>query len=276
MAIEKYCLIGYPLGHSMSPWIHEKLFSLSGKQAEYTLNEFPPEQLEQHVPELEQLNGFNITIPYKTKIIPLLDGLDETAERYQSVNCVSGKIGYNTDCIGFLRSVPEISGKVLLIGGGGVGRMIATEVLRHHAELTISEPNAETALILENELKEKFPQEKFCFRSADSIPVQEEFHLLINACPVGMFPKVNACPVSDALIQQCDAVFDVIYNPTETLLLQKAKSFGKIAVGSAAMLVWQAVRAHEIWYHAEFSTEQIQKIIQDMQEEINRQFTGKQ
>lgn len=274
----KYTLIGYPLGHSMSPWIHERLFKLSGKSAEYTLTELPPEELESRIPELKSLNGFNITIPYKTDIIPYLDKLDESAELYQSVNCVftdeSGSYGYNTDCVGFTRSVPNLEGKVLLIGCGGVGRMMAIESVIRGAELTISEPNQERADALKAELLQKYPKAKIRFISADSL--DEEFDLIMNASPVGMFPKTDNCPVSDNLIQKCGAVFDVIYNPTETLLMKKARAFGKKAVGGAAMLIWQAVRAHEIWYHAEFNQEDIEKLIAEMEQEINRLFSQKE
>ena len=210
-----YTLIGCPLGHSMSPWIHARLFRLSGKTADYTLTEIPTPELAAKMPELRQMKGFNITIPHKVDIIPLLDALDETAERYQSVNCVrnaDGKaVGYNTDCTGFLRSVEgmQLGGKVLLIGSGGVGRMMATEAVLHGAELTIVEKDIPRAEALAQELT----------RLGGSVRVREQapeepFDLLMNASPVGMYPKTNACPVDEAVIRRSAAVFDVIYNPT--------------------------------------------------------------
>lgn len=278
MTGQNYTLIGYPLGHSMSPWIHERLFQLSGKQADYSLTEIPPEKLETKIPELKKLNGFNITIPYKTEIIPFLDKLDESAELYHSVNCVAvnsdGKaFGYNTDCAGFVRSVPSLGGKVLLIGCGGVGRMMAIEAVIRGAELTISEPNQEKAETLVQEIKTIRPEAQI--RLADASQLEESFDLIMNASPVGMFPKVNHCPVSDNLIQKCTAVFDVIYNPTETLFMKKAKAAGKITVGGAAMLVWQAVRAHEIWYYSKFQKEDIENLISEMEQEIDKLFPVK-
>ncbi|MBR7085703.1 MAG: shikimate dehydrogenase [Oscillospiraceae bacterium] len=271
---ENYTLIGYPLGHSMSPWIHERLFRLSGKEADYTLTEIPPETLEQHMTELKNLKGFNITIPYKTKIIPFLDKLDKSAELYHSVNCVANgtawSIGYNTDCEGFTRSVPSLNGKILLIGCGGVGRMMAIEAVIRGAELTISEPNQEKATALSEEIHALKPSAKI--RLADASQLEEAFDLIMNASPVGMFPNIQNCPVKDSLIQKCSPVFDVIYNPTETLLMKKARSFGKTAVGGSAMLVWQAVRAHEIWYNSRFQREDIENLISEMNQEINRLF----
>ena len=106
--MEQYTLIGHPLGHSMSPFIHERLFALAGREASYTLTDLAPEQLPAAADSLRQLQGFNITIPHKMAILPMLDALDESAARYQSVNCVAQKdgklIGYNTDCDGLYRS----------------------------------------------------------------------------------------------------------------------------------------------------------------------------
>ena len=99
---EKYVLIGHPLGHSMSPFIHEKLFEIAGRRAEYICMDIAPEELAGKSGDLKKLSGYNITIPHKTEIIQYLDELDETAERYNAVNCVYTKDGisrgYNTDC----------------------------------------------------------------------------------------------------------------------------------------------------------------------------------
>ncbi|HAJ98341.1 MAG TPA: shikimate dehydrogenase [Ruminococcus sp.] len=273
-----YKLIGYPLGHSMSPWIHEHLFAMSGHEGAYALLEIAPESLETAFSELQKLNGFNITIPHKVAIIPFLDELDETAERYHSVNCVvnqNGKsVGYNTDCVGFLRSVPQIKkhDNILLIGSGGVGRMMATEAYLRKANLTIVEKNIAVAEALKQELES--PYYENTIRVLDFAP-DEHFDLLMNASPVGMFPKIDNCPVSDEIIANCDKVFDVIYNPTETLLVKKAKAMGKTAVGGSSMLVWQAVNAHEIWYGFNYDPNQIDELVREMEQEVNRLFVLK-
>lgn len=278
--MRNFTLIGYPLGHSMSPWIHERLFRMAEREGDYTLTELAPEQLADTMPELRKLVGFNITIPYKTDIIPYLDELDETAARYQSVNTVQNRadgkaIGYNTDCTGFLRSVEHfaLGGKVLLIGCGGVGRMMAMEAVLKGADLTLVEKDLPKAEALAEELRAAVPEAKL--RVLENAP-EEHFDLLMNASPVGMYPKSDRCPVSDELIMQCDAVFDVIYNPTETLLVQKAKAAGKPALGGAAMLVWQAVRAHEIWDGDSYDPADIAALIADMEAEVNRSFPAKE
>ena len=273
--MEQYTLIGHPLGHSMSPFIHERLFAMAGKEASYTLTDIAPEHLEGKEPFLRGLRGFNITIPHKMAVIPMVDELDESAKRYESVNCVANKngklIGYNTDC--FTMSVRDypMDGKVLLIGCGGVGRMIATEALRHGADLTIG------IIPQDQELVEAFIQEAKAampdavVRYAITAEIHEKFDVIINASPVGMYPKTDACPVPDELIDQADYFFDVIYNPTKTLFLRKALAQGKTARGGAAMLVLQAVRAHEIWDGDTYTQEQIDSIIAEMEQTIDAQ-----
>ena len=98
--------------------------------------------------------------------------------------------------------------------------------------------------------------------------IQGKYDLLINATPVGMFPNVNDCPVSDSVIENCATFFDVIYNPTETMLLKKARAMNKAAVGGASMLVYQAVKAHEIWDGDFYTHEQIADIVAETEKAV--------
>ena len=273
----KYGLLGYPLGHTMSPPIHKRLFELDGKaDAEYEVCEFAPEILADKIEYLNSLGGYNITIPYKVEIIKYIDGLDESAKCYNSVNCVTVKdgkrIGFNTDCYGFLRSLEaggaKLDGKVLQIGCGGVGRMMAIEAALHGADLTIvslpefiagAEAAAEEARALNPDAKIKV---------ITHAEIKGEFDLLMNASPVGMFPKVDDCPVSEEVIKNCKCVFDVIYNPNVTKLMQIAQDNGIKAIGGMAMLVWQAVVAHEIWDGAKYRDEDINALIEEMRAKL--------
>lgn len=275
--MNKYGLIGHPLGHSMSPLIHEKLFALSGiTDYTYELIDIAPENLESSLDMLKELKGFNITIPHKTAVIPLTDKLGESALRYNSVNCIANDngilTGYNTDCDGFLSSAEllPLGGKVLLLGCGGVGRMIAIESALHGAKLTIAviPQDIKMAQLVMAEILAKCSDAsvKICLVSE----ISGKFDLLINATPVGMYPKVDACAVSDEVIENCMSFFDVIYNPTETLLMKKARALGRTAVGGAAMLVYQAVKAHELWYGGEFNAEDISGIIKAVEDEVNK------
>ena len=273
--MNKFALTGHPLGHSMSPLIHEKLFALSGRtDSTYELIDIEPEKIPQSRELFLSLCGMNVTIPHKQNVIPLMDELADSALRYNSVNCIkndNGKlIGYNTDCDGFLRSAEglPIGGKVAVLGCGGVGRMIAIEVARHGGEITLAviPQDMKNAQILMAEIMEKCSGASV--KIVNIADLDGKFDLLINATPVGMFPKVDACAVSDKVIENSGSVFDVIYNPIETLLMKKARAMGKTAVGGAAMLVYQAVKAHEIWYGGKFTNEEIAPIIKAVEDAV--------
>lgn len=275
--MDKYALIGHPLGHSMSPLIHEKLFALSGiTDYSYELIDIAPEELPDKLEMLRELRGFNITIPHKTAIIPMTDSMGESALRYNSVNCIANNngilTGYNTDCDGFLRSAEllPLGGNVLLLGCGGVGRMIAIEAALHGAKLTIAVIPQDLTLAQSVMAEILAKCTEASVRICLVTEISGEFDLLVNATPVGMYPKTDACAVSDEVIGNCLSFFDVIYNPTETLLMKKARALGRTAVGGAAMLVHQAVKAHELWYGGRFDPEEISKIVTEVENEVDR------
>ena len=277
--MSKYALLGYPLGHTMSPPIHKRLFELDGNPgAEYEVCEIPPEQLDSKAEYLNSLNGYNLTIPYKVDIIDHLDELDESAKRYNSVNCVVNRdgrnIGFNTDCSGFLRSLEaggaKLNGRVLQIGCGGVGRMMAIEAALHGADLTIvalPEFIAGAKEVAEEAAKLN-PSAKISVITHGEI--SGEFDLLMNASPVGMYPKTDDCPVTEDVIKSCKCVFEVIYNPNVTKLMSIAANNGIPSIGGMAMLVWQAAVAHEIWNGASYKDEDVEKIITEMKAELSK------
>lgn len=273
-----YGLAGYPLGHSMSPFIHRALFEISNIDASYGLVETPPEKLgESFKDTLSALRGFNVTIPHKTEIIKYLDELSPRAELFGAVNTVDVRedkiVGYNTDCAGFLSSLKsadiELDGNVLLLGAGGVARMIAFEAVLADSDLTVAvrKDDLSQAREIKNEIKEKLSKD--C-----KIILLEEarggYDLVINGTPVGMFPKVDACPVSKEVVTGSKAVFDVIYNPRETVFLRYAREAGVKYCGGLSMLVWQAAVAQEIWNGVKFSNEDIDKVIELTQKELEK------
>ncbi len=274
--MKNYTLIGHPLGHSMSPLIHNELFKLKGRDCIYNLTDIAPEKLSECGEFLRRFSGFNITIPHKVNVIKLIDELAESAKRYNSVNCVDCKdgrlIGYNTDCDGFLLSTKEfpLDKNVLLIGCGGVGRMMAIEVALHGGNLTIGiiPEAADTAEKLKAEIINIVPDTSVEISLISEL--KGGFDVIINASPVGMYPKVQACPVSDEIISSCSYVFDAVYNPVETQLIKKAVSMGKMAVGGAAMLVYQAVKAHEIWDGDFYTDEEVNRIIKAVEEKVRQ------
>ena len=145
--MKQFAILGYPLGHTLSPQLHRLLARELGEQIDYQICQIAPEQLEQRLPELFALDGFNITIPYKVRIIDSLDRLDRTARNHGAVNVVGfsaagERVGYNTDCVGFVRTMQthgvEIKGDVCVLGAGGVGRMFATECALRGCRVTMA------------------------------------------------------------------------------------------------------------------------------------------
>lgn len=279
---KQYALLGESLKHTMSPPIHKRLFELKGREFSYDIIELKADELEANKERLLSLTGMNITIPHKMGIIPYCDKIAESAKRYNSVNCIDNKngvhTGYNTDCDGFLKTIAAMgisfSGEVLLIGCGGVGRMMAIEAALKGAKLGIAV--LESDMPLADQVKKEILEMK---ADADiniilntEIPTDKHYTLLMNATPVGMFPKVDACPVPDSVIEASGAVFDVIYNPRETQLLKKAKALGKVCAGGMAMLVYQAVSAHEIWDGDRYDEKDITALIHDMEEQVEKDF----
>ncbi|MDR0947437.1 MAG: shikimate dehydrogenase [Ruminococcus sp.] len=265
----KYGLLGYPLGHSMSPVIHKALLRSLEINAEYDLYPTPPEKLTERVPALLSMDGFNVTIPYKTEIIKFLDGVEGYAERYGSVNTVAMKagrnIGYNTDCIGFLRALTAegipFEGNILLLGAGGAGRVIAYLAAEQGLPLTIAARDTAKAKLLADEIESKIGKSPIEITGFDTTG---EFDLIINSTPVGVFPKINECPVFDEQIKRCKYAYDLVYNPKETLFMKKAKDFGLKTAGGLSMLVFQAVASEEIWHNCKISDETANNIIENL------------
>ncbi len=280
--MRKFGLIGHPLGHSLSPQIHTRLFELSGETVDYQLYDITPEDLKDNYDFLDTLDGFNITIPHKVAVIDYCASLSEGAQRYRSVNCVAnGKVkkGYNTDVMGFTKSIDmlgaSLGSSVLLIGCGGVGRMMAIETAINGGKLTIA------ALTSDKELAEKVVEDiraqkadadvKIVFINNGALCAEDfggtlpEFDLLVNATPVGMSPKTDRMPCAPEILDNVKFVFDAIYNPKETLLAKTAWEKGAKAMTGMAMLVLQAVAAHEIWDDASYNKEDIDKLISDME-----------
>ncbi len=279
--MKTYAILGYPLGHTLSPQIHERLFSLSGKEAEYIKLEISPDDLKSQYGKLSCLGGFNITIPHKISIIDYCDRLDGGAARYGSVNCLKNgeeKVGYNTDVLGFTKSIDlmgaSLASRVLLIGCGGVGRMMAIETALSGGSLTIAAlpSDKEAVNAVADEIKKHKADAKVntVFFSGKVVSLADfenkpQFDLIINASPVGMYPKTENMPCSEELLDCTDYVFDVIYNPRDTLLVKTAEKHGKKAMSGMAMLVLQAVAAHEIWNNSHFEESDIKQLIADME-----------
>lgn len=277
MSIKKFAVIGHPIGHTMSPFIHNRLFELSGIQAEYTKLDIAPENLaDEYNKVLSKLDGYNITIPHKQNIIPLIDEIDEKAKMYGSVNTVANidgvAKGYTTDPDGFLKALDAagitLDGRVVILGCGGVARTMAYEVVLKGLPLlfAVRKEDVEIAKSLCSEIENTVKGAKVSFCLIDEL--SGDIDVLVNATPLGMFPKIDVQPVSDSVINRCASVFDAVYNPLETVLIKKALANGAKAVGGMSMLVWQAVVAHEKWDGSVYDKDDIANLCVDSAEEL--------
>ena len=264
----KFGLLGHPLGHSMSPYIHSELFKLNGIDGVYNLYDISPDELYAKKEVLFDLNGFNVTIPYKKEIIKYIDCLDDTASRYNSANVVKTgkkKVGYNTDVIGFLKSIQNmganLDGKVLMLGGGGVARMMGAETVLAGGDLTVAvrNPDSDKTKNLVDMLKNIDGNAKV--QAVDIKNISGKFDLLLNATSVGMHPDVNQSPVQEEVVSNCKYLFDAIYNPKDTLLAQYAYKNNVTCVTGMEMLVRQAAAAQTIWLDVGFEEKDIKQLI---------------
>lgn len=282
MSKKRYGVIGHPIGHTLSPFIHTRLMKLSGVDGEYGVYDIAPEVLEREFADtLSRLDGFNATIPHKQAVMRLCGELDETARLYGSVNTVHftrdcGEVfskGYTTDGIGFVKALEnagiELGKKVTVVGCGGVGRVFANTCAKAGCTLSILECAA--ALESTRSFVESL-NERFGSGTAKAFLTEDfsgESDLLVNATPVGMFPKVDACVVDDKVISSAKAVFDAVYNPRETLLVKKARAQGSRAITGMTMLVYQAAAAQTIWNGSQFDPKDISKLADDCFEQIS-------
>ena len=281
MSKKKYAVIGHPIGHTMSPFIHSRLFELSGIEAEYSVMDIPVGELEKSYKEtLSGLDGFNITIPHKTAIIPFLSSLDRKAEMYGSVNTVDtdGK-GYTTDPDGFIKALGAYGvkpdGNVVIVGTGGVARIMAFEAAKAGANITIAVRHEDIHMVsaLACEILDKtiHPAVSTCY--IDRIEkLDKDIDLLVNATPVGMYPNADNMAVNESIIEKSKVVFDAVYNPLETKLIKTAKKMGKTAIGGMSMLVWQAVESHRIWDGSVYDKKDIEKLCEDAAAELEKIF----
>ena len=275
--MKKFGLVGYPLGHSMSPLIHRELFKINSINASYELIEINPENFGNEFEIMKDYDGFNVTIPHKISVIPQLNALSERAELFGAVNTVENKngilTGHNTDCYGFLKSLDmagiNLGGKVLVCGSGGVSRMFAFEAVLAGADLTVAvrASGIEAGRKLIGEIKTKLGKEAELVTLDD---VNDEFDLIINGTPVGMHPNMQASVLSKEKVQKSKAVFDAVYNPLETKLISYAKEAGLKYSNGLPMLVWQAAVAQEIWFDVKFTNEQIKDVLKITEEELKK------
>lgn len=253
-----YGVIGDPIGHSMSPDIHNDAFNKENIQAVYHHFHVKPESLTEAVKGMKALgvSGFNITIPHKTTVIPLLDEVDELALAIGAVNTVFNEngrfIGYNTDGTGFYRSLcDEISGdikakKTLVIGAGGAARAIYFTLVKEGVkQVDIANRTKEKAAHLVSDCP--YDKESKALTIAEAEQSLSQYDLIIQTTSCGMSPEVDYTPMKLDQLKAGALVSDIIYNPLQTQFLGEAKEKGADTLHGLGMFVNQAAFAFEIW-----------------------------
>ena len=254
----RFAVLGQSLPHTWSPYIHNSLFDAAELDAVYLPVTVPPERLGSVTDVFRScFSGFNVTIPYKEKILPFLDDVDEAARVCGAVNTVeirNGRmIGHITDGLGMLRAIEERGvethqADVLILGGGGAARVAGYAFLSRGGRVTFAVRDAQKGDALAHALAQT-QQDGLRRLSVRPLADCAEAHdILINCTPVGMYPHVDACPVSADVIARCRAVFDAVYNPRETRLLALARQNGLPAIEGLGMLFYQAVEAQKFWF----------------------------
>lgn len=244
----KLCaLIGSPVEHSLSPAIHNAGFE--ELNLNYVYLAFETRDASAAINAMRALNirGCNVTMPLKEAVIPLLDELDPLAEKIGAVNTVLNKDGilkgYNADCACAVQALEELTDlknkKVVLLGAGGAGSAIAFGVKEKGADLAIADVDEKKA---EN-LRKRVGCRQIKLNELNSL----DFEILINATPTGMHPNEKNMPVPEKILKKGLIVFDIIYNPAETLLLKKAKEKGCLTIPGTKMLLNQAFKAFELF-----------------------------
>ena len=244
----RYGLIGHPLGHSLSPFIHDAIMDALGIEGSYELFDVRPDELDGLLPRIfRQLDGFNITIPYKERILPHLRECHPSAARYGAANTVADAVGYNTDGEGFLSCGIGMTGRrVLLLGAGGVSRMMGFEAAKAGAaSIRILSRGTEKARRLANDILSATGHGHVT--AVESISQAGHPEVILNGTPLGMWPHVRGTPVPREIAGSAVEIFDSIYNPPATRLLLHGKSGGARVQGGLAMLFGQAVAAQRIW-----------------------------
>jgi shikimate dehydrogenase len=258
---KEFCVIGHPIGHSFSPQIHGLVFRFFSLDLEYSAVDVPPENLENFVLQSRLLKrpGFNVTIPHKQAIIPLLDDMDPLSSRIGAVNTVVLKdkklVGYNTDVLGFKASLRSSGwnskGPVTILGAGGAARAVIEALsMLNVAQIMASDIQSEKLSEFQRHFQSLHPEMEIRVSTKDSqefVDFIGKCSLFVNATPVGMWPEVESVPLDPAILQPGSTVFDLVPKPFHTLLLKKAKYLGMNIIPGIHMLIAQALESDKLF-----------------------------
>ncbi len=244
--MDKYGLIGYPLGHSFSIDFFNEKFQNEGIDAKYINFEIPAiEDLHEILASNPELKGLNVTLPYKEKVIPLLDDISPAAKSIGAVNVIKithkGKKihlkGFNSDVIGFTKSIEPLletfHKKALILGTGGAAKAV---------NVGLKSLGIETKYV-----SRSFQPENYLY-SDITAEVLKEYLVIVNCTPIGMYPHEEEAPLLPyEAIDNHHLLYDLLYNPDETLFMKKGMEHGATVKNGLEMLLLQAFAAWDFW-----------------------------
>lgn len=274
-------LIGHPVEHTLSPVIHNTIAECMGENMVYTA--FPATEDTQAVLKgafALGIQGMNVTVPYKSAVIPYLADIDNEAKIIGAVNTLvrteDGFKGYNTDLKGLYRAITSEGirlekSRVIVIGAGGAARAAAFMCAFHGAEsIVICNRTVEKAENIAREIQEKTQFGNIrAISIADWMSIKGEGYLVLQATKVGLYPDTEASPIEDeAFFEKAAVVYELIYTPQETKFMRLAKGKQIPAYNGLKMLLYQGVAAYEMWNRVQVPEEIVQKAYRALQEEL--------
>jgi len=266
-----YCIIGDPIDHSLSPAIHNAAFSSLGLNCSYISFRVQEGQLKNSLDSLRAINigGFNVTMPHKVRVLEYVDQYDKTVELVGAANTVKNEDGkfcaYNTDVLGFIKPLRQrgidFSGfEVTILGAGGAARAVAVALAgeRGIANINIFNRNTDRSKELANLLKKLGLRASIV--SSDNIQnIASKSNLIINTTPLGM--KGEQSLIKSSSIRKDAIVYDIVYKPINTNLLENARTAGAKVVYGYEMLLEQAIASFKIWFRRDPPIEPMKKVL---------------
>ncbi len=264
------CVIGCPVEHTLSPFIHQILIDHAGDDFAYVAFRVEKDRLHEAIAGAHALGirGINVTIPHKQAVMAETVSLDKSARIVQAVNTLKwteeGYIGYNTDVDGFAKlaqigNVPIKGNPVLILGAGGAAHSaVAVSYLKGASVIRLWNRSAERAAALKCEFEQTISSLGEAVPAIEVVTDQEllsiPHEIVFNTTSAGMYPKTDALPVeAEAFYDGIQYGLDMVFNPAETAFTKKIRSKGGFALGGQSMLFYQGLRSYEIWTDRSFS-----------------------
>jgi shikimate dehydrogenase len=269
-------LTGYPLDHSLSPSLHVAALQACALLGEYRLYPVPPEDemgLQALLERMrsETLHGLNVTIPHKRKVLPLLDEVSPMAQAIGAVNTIYFRDGLlrgeNTDAAGFLTDLGRVfpvtvPGVALVLGAGGSARAVVYALLQAGWQVCVAARRQEQAQALCQAISTRVEALALDTEILSRLAEERQVELLVNATPLGMGRQAGESPLAQGMrLPGMAFVYDLVYNPPETALLQAARNAGLACANGLGMLVEQARLAFKLWTGCEVEREVMNRAV---------------